>query len=92
MVMYVKLMIYNSDPRSSGSRRSKPPAGRRASAMQHADYADALRKSLLFYRAQRSGAIEAHDNPIPWRRSSFLSDGADVGVDLSGGYCVHSFV
>ena len=50
------------------------------------DYADALRKSLLFLRAQRSGDL-GQDNPIPWRtKPAFLKDGADVGVDLSRGY------
>ena len=54
--------------------------------MQH-DYADALHKSLLFYRAQRSGDLSGTANPIPWRQQpSFLKDGADVGVDLSKGY------
>ena len=48
-------------------------------------WADALRKSLLFYRAQRSGDLGT-DNPIPWRHSSFLRDGHDAGVDLSRGY------
>ena len=51
------------------------------------DYADALRKSLLFYRAQRSGDLSGTSNPIPWRSApSFLQDGSDVGVDLSRGY------
>ena len=51
------------------------------------DYRDALHKSLLFYRAQRSGDLSGGPNPIPWRTApSFLSDGADVGVDLSKGY------
>ena len=51
------------------------------------DWADALRKSLLFYRAQRSGDLRSTNNPIPWREvPAFLTDGADVGVDLSGGY------
>ena len=48
------------------------------------DYPDALVKSLLFFRAQRSGpAVDG----IPWRsKASFADDGRDVGVDLSGGY------
>ena len=51
------------------------------------DYADALRKSLLFFRSQRSGDLTGTDNPIPWRRApAFLEDGRDVGADLSGGY------
>ena len=51
------------------------------------DYAYALRLSLLFYRAQRSGDLVGTDNPIPYRATpSFTTDGADVGVDLSKGY------
>ena len=54
--------------------------------MQH-DYAGALQRSLLFYRAQRSGDLSSTQNPIPWRAApSFLSDGCDVGIDLSRGY------
>jgi hypothetical protein len=50
------------------------------------DYADVLQKTLLFYRAQRSGDL-GQDNNIPWRSApSFLTDGADVGLDLSRGY------
>ena len=46
----------------------------------------ALQKSLLFFRAQRSGDLGL-DNPIPYRRApSFAHDGSDVGVDLSRGY------
>ena len=53
---------------------------------EHHDYGAALRKSLLFFRAQRSGDL-GKDNPIPWRAApSFQQDGADVGVDLSRGY------
>jgi endoglucanase len=51
------------------------------------NYADALRKSLLFFRAQRSGNLSDTANPILWRSAPcFLTDGADVGVDLSRGY------
>lgn len=51
------------------------------------DYADALRKSLLFYEAQRSGAHHArYIWRVPWRRPAALQDGAAVGVDLSGGW------
>ena len=51
------------------------------------DYAEALRLALFFYRTQRSGDLS--DDPLtpPWRRApSFLTDGADVGVNLSRGY------
>ena len=42
-------------------------AARRAGrSMALHDYADALHKSLLFYRAQRSGDLSGTHNPIPW--------------------------
>ena len=49
------------------------------------NYAEALQKSFLFYEAQRSGPLP-DDNRIPWRGDSALTDGADVGRDLTGGY------
>ena len=41
--------------------------------------------SLLFYEAQRSGALPP-TNRIPYRKDSALGDGGDVGLDLTGGY------
>ena len=67
-----------------GARRgpaTRVPAERKDSRdnVMH-DYRDALHKSLLFYRAQRSGDLSGGPNPIPWRTApSFLSDGADAG-------------
>ncbi len=49
------------------------------------DYAEALQKSLYFYDAQRSGRLPS-DFRVEWRGDSGLEDGADVGVDLTGGY------
>jgi len=49
------------------------------------DYADVLQRSLLFYDAQRSGDLPA-DFRVRWRGDSALTDGADVGLDLSGGF------
>lgn len=49
------------------------------------DYKLALSKSILFYEAQRSGKLPS-SNRIDWRGDTFLNDGSDVGVDLSGGY------
>ncbi|GAT34732.1 cellulose binding domain-containing protein [Terrimicrobium sacchariphilum] len=48
------------------------------------NYAAALQMSLYFYEAQRSGKLG--DTRVAWRRDSGLSDGADKGVDLTGGY------
>lgn len=49
------------------------------------NYGEALQKSVLFYDLQRSG-------PLPekvrcnWRSDSGLTDGSDVGLDLTGGF------
>ncbi|WP_077057300.1 glycoside hydrolase family 9 protein [Streptomyces sp. MP131-18] len=49
------------------------------------NYAEALQKSMFFYEAQRSGALP-DDNRVGWRGDSGLNDGADVGLDLTGGW------
>jgi endoglucanase len=49
------------------------------------NYGEALQKAVWFYDAQRSGKLPA-DNRVNWRGDSGLSDGADVGLDLTGGW------
>ncbi|KAI5017263.1 hypothetical protein ZWY2020_037641 [Hordeum vulgare] len=49
------------------------------------DYAAALTKSLLYFEAQRSGRLPPSQR-VQWRGHSALKDGADHGVDLTGGY------
>jgi hypothetical protein len=49
------------------------------------NYGEALQKSIYFYMQQRSGELPI-DNPVIWRADSCLNDGADVGLDLTGGY------
>ena len=48
------------------------------------DYVEVLRKSLMFYQAQRSGNLSG--STIRWRQSSHLDDKGEEGEDLSGGY------
>jgi hypothetical protein len=49
------------------------------------NYGEALQKAILFYKAQRSGDLP--DNFIlPYRGDSCMTDGADVGLDLTGGW------
>jgi len=48
-------------------------------------WASLLGSSLLFFEAQRSGVLPA-TNRVKWRTDSALSDGADIGLNLSGGY------
>ena len=56
-----------------------------ASPFDLGDYATALDLSMDFYYAQYSGDLP-DDHPISWRGDSALTDGADVGRDLTGGW------
>ena len=49
------------------------------------NYGEALQKSILYFEAQQAGKLPQW-NRFPWRGDSTLKDGADVGVDLSGGW------
>ncbi|MBR1770959.1 MAG: glycoside hydrolase family 9 protein [Lachnospiraceae bacterium] len=49
------------------------------------NYGEALQKSLLFYELQRSGDLPEQVR-CNWRGDSCLSDGSDVGLDLTGGW------
>jgi endoglucanase len=49
------------------------------------NYNEVLRKSILFYEAQRSGRLPSN-NRIPWRGDSALNDRGLSNEDLSGGW------
>ena len=49
------------------------------------DYARHIELSILFYECQRSGPLPK-TNRIFWRHDSMVDAGADVGLDLTGGY------
>jgi endoglucanase len=51
----------------------------------NANYGEALQKSILFYEAQQTGKLPEW-NRFPWRGDSTPKDGADVGLDLTGGW------
>ncbi|MBR5386797.1 MAG: glycoside hydrolase family 9 protein [Clostridiales bacterium] len=48
------------------------------------NYGEALQMSLLFYELQRSGDLPEQTR-CNWRGDSGLTDGADAGLDLTGG-------
>jgi hypothetical protein len=52
------------------------------------NYGEALQKSILFYEAQRSGKLSTSSIPtrLTWRGDAQLTDGQDVGLDLTGGW------
>lgn len=52
---------------------------------QTQNYGEALQKSLYFYEAQQAGPPPEW-NRVPWRGDSTPTDGADVGLDLRGGW------
>ncbi|KDQ06638.1 glycoside hydrolase family 9 protein [Botryobasidium botryosum FD-172 SS1] len=51
----------------------------------NAQWSTLLGNLLYFYEAQRSGPLPS-TNRVPWRNSSGLNDGSDLGIDLTGGY------
>jgi hypothetical protein len=63
---------------------SSEATGSTSSGKAH-NYEEALRKSLLYFEAQRSGRLP-HGQRVPWRDHSGLTDGLEQGVDLVGGY------
>ncbi len=54
-------------------------------AAANPNYGEALQKSLLFYEFQRAGKLPA-DKRDNWRGDAAVNDGADVGLDLTGGW------
>src|SRR4051812_3640265 len=56
-----------------------------ASAAGAFNYGEALQKSMFFYQAQISGKKPSWDQ-VSWRGDSAMSDGSDVGLDLTGGW------
>ncbi|KZV47145.1 endoglucanase 17 [Dorcoceras hygrometricum] len=65
--------------------RNYPFSGHRQPRYASHNYRDALTKSILFFEGQRSGRLPPNQR-ITWRKSSGLSDGAAMHVDLVGGY------
>ncbi|WP_129843580.1 glycoside hydrolase family 9 protein [Streptomyces sp. RFCAC02] len=75
-------------PLATGGATARAASGavqQEAAAEPAFNYAEALQKSMFFYQAQRSGDLP-DDNPVSWRGDSALDDGADVGLDLTGGW------
>lgn len=56
-----------------------------AKADENFNYGEALQKSIFFYECQRSGNLPQTKREN-WRGDSALSDGSDVGLDLTGGW------
>jgi hypothetical protein len=71
LVFGIKSTIYGATyPRTDGS---------------YYNYGEALQKSILFYKANRLGDLP-DDYILPYRDDSTMTDGEDVGLDLTGGW------
>ena len=46
-------------------------------------YGEALQKAILFYKANRLGKLP-EDYILPYRAGAAMTDGQDVGLDLTG--------
>ncbi|MHB8065683.1 MAG: glycoside hydrolase family 9 protein [Ruminiclostridium sp.] len=49
------------------------------------NYGEAMQKSILFYKANRLGDLP-DDYILPYRDDAAMTDGQDVGLDLTGGW------
>ncbi len=56
-----------------------------AKADTNYNYGEALQKAIMFYEFQQSGDLPS-DIRNNWRGDSGMTDGADVGLDLTGGW------
>lgn len=63
---------------TSGTRPSSSD-----SSSPNTQWSTLLGNLLYFYDAQRSGKLPP-SHRVPWRNSSAVDDGRDVGLDLSG--------
>lgn len=62
-----------------------PAANVMAAPTTNFNYAEALQKGILFYDFQKTGVLP-EDIRTNWRGDSFVDDGKEYGVDLSGGF------
>jgi len=60
-------------------------AVRPASAAGAFNYGEALQKSMFFYQAQIAGKKPSWSQ-VSWRGDAAMTDGADAGLDLTGGW------
>ncbi len=61
------------------------PVSNVMAASTNFNYAEALQKGIMFYEFQKSGKLPENQRNN-WRGDSCLQDGADNGLDLTGGW------
>ncbi len=65
-------------------QEAKAAAGPRTGGSYY-NYGEAMQKSILFYKANRLGDLP-DDYILPYRGDAAMTDGQDVGLDLTGGW------
>jgi endoglucanase len=77
--------VDNSDNKS-GVEKNEEKLPAQPTATGDYNFGEALQKSIFFYECQRSGNLDEKNLRMNWRGDSGLGDGADAGVDLTGGW------
>lgn len=88
LLLYLALIIVMAACRRSNHEQTPAEAAKTSAPKPSAsgfNYAEALQKSLYFFEAQQSGKLSPN-NRVAWRGDACLTDGQDIGRDLSGGW------
>jgi endoglucanase len=72
-------------PEETQQTTAVPSSSEKPAVASGFNYAEALQKSLYFFEAQQSGKLSPN-NRVAWRGDACLTDGQDIGRDLSGGW------
>ncbi len=80
VVLIASMMSSLLVPEQKIQAASSPRAGG-----SYYNYGEALQKALLFYKANRLGDLP-DDYILPYRADAAMTDGQDVGLDLTGGW------
>lgn len=78
LVTSLLLTLFIAEPQTQAA--TSPRAGD-----SYYNYGEALQKSILFYKANRLGDLP-DDYVLPYRDDAAMTDGQDVGLDLTGGW------
>ncbi|AUG57562.1 glycoside hydrolase family 9 protein [Acetivibrio saccincola] len=79
-IMLVSLLLPSFVMQPVSFASSSPREGDR-----YYNYGEALQKAILFYKANRLGDLP-DDYILPYRADAAMTDGQDVGLDLTGGW------
>ena len=85
LIFSITVLVFTGNSIKSFAYDYFQPPVKQALAKTTYNYGEVLQKSIYFYEAQRSGKLPKN-NRVQWRGDSTLKDGADSGIDLTGGW------